>query len=441
MNFVGELMTVVALTLLNGVFAGAEIALLSVRKTRLKELADDGQRAAAVALQLRQDTERLLATVQVGITVIGATTAVFGGVRLAPPLTLMLEERGAGEYAAQIAFAVVVAVLSFLSLVLGELVPKSIALQRSERVALLAARGLFMLSRVVQPVIWLLTKASNIVLWPLRDRTSFAEARLSGDELRQLLEEAAKSGSLDDDVADVATRAIDFGTLHVHALMIPRTRIISLPESATRGELLRIMRSNRHARYPVTGQNDDDIAGYVVARDVLERMAQYPHASEFDLLALARELPTCREQMPAVEALRRLQRTRAPLAIVIDEHGSVAGMLTVEDLAEEILGAILDEDEEENAALRRESACTVLVRGDMPLQELGRELGLDLEPRPGATTLAGLVTQTAGRIPKVGERLEIFPKLEAEILDATVRQVRGVRLHLMPAAEEGSKDT
>jgi putative hemolysin len=174
----------------------------------------------------------------------------------------------------------------------------------------------------------------------------------------------------------------------------------------------------------------------VVARDVVERMAQYPHASEFDLLALARELPTCREQMPAVEALRRLQKSRAPLAVVIDEHGSVAGLLTVEDLAEEILGPILDEDEEESPALRRESDHALLVRGDMPLQDLGRALDLDLEPRPGATTVAGLVIQTAGRIPKVGERMEIFPKLEAEIVEATVRQVRSVRLHLAAPEEE-----
>lgn len=432
MDFVSELLTVFGLTLLNGVFAGSEIAMLAVRKTRLKELADGGQRSAAVALRLRQDTECLLATVQVGVTVVGAATAVFGGMRFAEPLTEALIGWGVGEYAPQIAFALVVSALSYLSLVLGELVPKSLALQRSERFALISARGLFWLSKVARPVVWLLTKSSNLVLWPLRDRTSFSETRLSSEELRQLVEEAAKSGSLNAEVADIASRAIDFGSLAVHALMVPRTRMVSLPESATRGEILRIMRQDRHTRYPITGSTDDDIAGYVVARDVLERMAQYPHAVEIDLLALARELPTCREQAPAIDVLRRLQHGRTPFAVVIDEHGSTAGIVTVEDLAEELLGEIREEDEDDSSPLRRESEYVLLVRGDMPLQELGRELSLDLEPRPGATTVAGLVIQTAGRIPKVGERFAIFPRLEAEVTDATIRQVRGVRLHLTP---------
>ena len=431
MNVVDELSIILGLTLLNGVFAGAEIAMLAVRKTRLRQLVEQGKRSAVVALALRQDTERLLATIQIGITVIGAATAVFGGTRLQQPLADWLGANGVGAYAEQIAFGVVVALISYLSLVLGELVPKSLALQRSEQFALFVARGIFGLSKLARPIVWLLTKTSNLVLFPLRDRTTFAETRLSVDELRQLLEEAGNGGTLPADVAEIAVRTLDFAELAVHAVMIPRTRIVSLPQRMTRDALLQTLRAQRFARYPVVVENDDDIAGYVLARELLVRLAAYPHEREVDLLSLSRELPTFREQTSGVDALRRLQRGRAPIGIVSDEHGSVAGLVTVEDLAEEVLSAILEEDEVTTPLWKRETEQTFLVRGDAPLQELGRELDIDLEPKPGATTVAGLVTQTAGKIPKVGDRFEIHPFIEAEVLDANVRQVRGVRLHML----------
>ena len=245
MNVLEELSIIVGLTLLNGVFAGAEIAMLAVRKTRLRQLVEAAKRNAAVALALRQDTERLLATIQVGISVIGASTAVFGGTRLQEPLAAWLTQLSVGDYAHQIAFAVVVALISYLSLVLGELVPKSLALQRSEQFALLVARGIFALSKLARPVVWLLTKSSNVVLFPLRDRTTFTETRLSVDELRQLIEEAAKGGTLPADVGEIATRTLEFAELAVHAVMIPRTRIVSLPQRMPRDDLLQTLHMQR----------------------------------------------------------------------------------------------------------------------------------------------------------------------------------------------------
>ena len=182
---------------LNAVFSGAEIAVLSVRRSRLRELADEGRAAAIAALELRANPEQFLATVQVGITVVGAAAGAFGGAQLAEPLADALQRLGAGEWADPFAFALIVSLVAFLSVVFGELVPKSIALRASERYALLVARPLFSLSRLAKPVVWFLTWTSNLVLRPLHDRTNFTEARMSPDELQQLVEEATHSGAID----------------------------------------------------------------------------------------------------------------------------------------------------------------------------------------------------------------------------------------------------
>src|SRR5262245_47803006 len=176
---------------MNAVFAAAEIAILAVRKTRLQELADEGRRAAQAALRLRENPEQFLATIQVGITVLGATAGAIGGATLAEPLTSWFSSLGFGGYAYQFSLTLIIALLSILSIVIGELVPKSLALRGSERLSLILARPLLALSKLARPVVWFLTAASNLLLRPFKDRTTFTEARLSPDELRQLVDEAA----------------------------------------------------------------------------------------------------------------------------------------------------------------------------------------------------------------------------------------------------------
>jgi putative hemolysin len=243
-----ELLVVVGLTLLNAFFSGAEIAVLAVRKTRLRELADEGHRAASVALRLRNDPERFLATVQVGITVLEATAGAFGGVALEQPLAEWLRGVGLGGLANKVAFALVVAFVSVLSIVLGELVPKSLALRHSERVALWVSRPLFFLSQVGRLVVWLLTAISNAVLRPFRDRTTFTEARLSPEELRQLLEEAAHAGTVHKTTGEIASRAIDLGELRAYSVMLPAHEIAWLSLGSPRSVVEGTLRDTSHAR-------------------------------------------------------------------------------------------------------------------------------------------------------------------------------------------------
>ncbi|HYO74063.1 MAG TPA: hemolysin family protein, partial [Archangium sp.] len=258
------------LILANGVFSGAELAVLSVRKTRLSELLEEGNRAAQAVQALRNNPERFLATVQIGITVVGASAAAFGGASIAQRLVGPLTELGLkAETAGSLAVAVVVGLVSYLSLVLGELVPKSLALRFSEGYALFIARPLRGVSWVVQPLVWFLTASSNLILRFFGDRTTFTESRLSPDELQQLVEEAARSGSLDPRAGEIASRAFELGNIPLSAVMVPRSRMVALRRHSSAEEIKQVLLERGHSRMPVYEESLDNIVGYVIAKDLL----------------------------------------------------------------------------------------------------------------------------------------------------------------------------
>lgn len=208
-----ELLLTFMLILLNGIFAGAEIAIVSLRPSRTRQLVDERRAGAAAVLALQRHPERFLATVQIGITVIGATAAAFSGASLAERVAPALAELGLSESSAdEVALALVIGGVSYLSLVFGELVPKSIALRSNETYALLVGTSLRLLSSVARPLVWLLTKSSNAVLRPFGDATSFSESRVSAEELRQMVEDAARSGEVETRSGEMASRALEFGS-------------------------------------------------------------------------------------------------------------------------------------------------------------------------------------------------------------------------------------
>jgi len=423
---------ILALVAANGIFAGAEIAIIALRKTRLAQLVEEGRASARAVARLRDQPERFLATVQIGITIVGATAAAFGGASVARRVApLVARVPPLERWSDQIALAVVVAAVSFLSLVLGELVPKSIALRASERYALLVARPLLGLSTVARPIVWLLTHASNLVLRPLGDRTTFTESRLSVEELEQLVDEAGKAGALDAPTAEIASRALAFRDLTAADVMVPRSRVVALPREASPEELKRLLLEEGRSRMPVYDGTLDDIVGYVMAKD-LAAMAWERHLIVLDdLLRPAHFVPTSAR---AVQVLRDMQRRRTQLAVVVDEHGGAAGLLTLEDLVEELVGEILGEQEQPEALFQREPGGSALVRGDAPLREVNRALELDLPEGEGYSTVAGLCIVLAGAVPQRGARLRAPDGTEVEVVDASPRVVRLVRLRPAAAA-------
>ncbi|WNG35854.1 HlyC/CorC family transporter [Archangium violaceum] len=424
------------LILANGVFAGAELALLSVRKTRLRELLEEGNRSARAVQALRDNPERFLATVQIGITVVGATAAAFGGASIAQRLEGPLTQLGLDEaLAEQLAFAGVVGLVSYLSLVLGELVPKSLALRFSEGYALFIARPLRGISWVVQPLVWFLTASSNLILRFFGDRTNFTESRLSPDELQQLVEEAAKSGSLDPRAGEIASRAFELGNIPLSAVMVPRSRIVALRRHASAEEIKQVLLEHGHSRMPVYEGSIDNIVGYVIAKDLLGV------AWEGSLIVLEdvmRPAWFAFESMRAIDVLKELQQRRMQLGIVVDERGGVAGLVTVEDLVEELVGEIASEFEKPEELVHRESPTTAVVQGTAAIRDVNRELGLELEEGQGWSTVGGLCAAEAGSIPEKGTKLPLEDGTVLEVLDASPRRVRSVRIHL-PQPREASE--
>ncbi|WP_342382031.1 hemolysin family protein [Myxococcus stipitatus] len=424
------------LVLANGVFAGAELAVISLRRTRLKELVEQGSGSAKAVEALRADPERFLATVQIGITVIGATAAAFGGASIANRLAPLLAGLGLPEETAdEVALAGVVVIVSYLSLVLGELVPKSLALRAGERYALLIGPPLRGLSWLMRPVVWFLTASSNVVLRLFGDKTNFSESRLSAEELQALVEEAAKQGSLDPRAGEIASRAFEMGELTVGELMVTREQIIALRRHASAEEIRQTLLEHGHSRMPVFEGTMDNIVGYVIAKDLLG-VAWEGHLIVLeDVMRPAFFLV---ETMRAMDALKELQRRRMQLAVVVDERGGVVGLLTIEDLVEEMVGDILSESETPEELVLRESPVAAVVQGSAAIRDINRELGLDLDENQDYSTVAGLsIALAGGAIPEPGTKLQTRNGLELEVLEATPRRVRTVRIHLPPPKPEG----
>src|SRR6185295_16103805 len=265
-----ELAVLLLLIATNGVLSGAEIAVVSVRRTRLPALVDEGRRGARALGYLRGHPERFLATVQIGITVVSVTAGAFGGSALAAhvePLMQFLPLSAATIH--DVALTAVVAAISYLSLVLGELVPKSLALRASERYALLMAPALVALSSAARPLVWLMTRSSNVVLRPFADRTNFTETTISRDELSDLVDEAAETGALDAKSGELASRALAMGALTAADVMVPRTRIVALPRDASHDQIRRCVLEERRSRIPVYQGTLDDVVCFVSAKDLV----------------------------------------------------------------------------------------------------------------------------------------------------------------------------
>jgi len=418
-----EILIVLAFLLANGLFAGAEIAVLSVRKTRLSEFIRRRDRRALAVKKLRDEPERFLATVQIGITTVSTAAAAFGGARLEENLRPSFEAIGLGSVAS---LAAVIALISFLSIVIGELVPKSLALRYSDRYSFFIGRPLLVLSNIARPLVWLLTMSSNVLLRFFGDRTTFSEARLSRDELQQLVEEAARSGSVDPRASEIASRALGFGEVTVAEVMVPRNRVVALRRNASPDEVQRLILEEGHSRMPIYDGSIDNIVGYVVARDVLALAWEKGLVVLEDILRPPFKVP---EHTRALDLLREMQRQRTQMAIVVDEHNGLSGLVTIEDLIEELVGDIMSEDDVPEQFFTSEPGGTILVQGWAAVRKVNRDLHLDLPVGKDRTTIAGLCMSLAHSIPQAGERLVTDNGTVLEIIEASPRRVRRVRIH------------
>jgi len=439
MPLIGELVLILALLAVNGALAAAEIAVVSVRRAHLHALAEEGSTAARQVLRLLEEPSRLLATIQVGVTLATFFTSAVGAVSLAEPLASLLQRLPIGEQeASAIALVVVTVGLSFASIVLGELVPKTLAVQHAERLALAVALPLAWLARIAAPVVWLLSGATTLVLRAVGVAYPGRVPSVTREELLTLLDVAAREGTVSRDEARLIEDAFEFGEITVRTVMVPRVDMVTVPATMSLEQAVESFFRTGLSRLPVVGSSPDDIRGILYIKDVFRIVWQQPDARLSPCYRFARPALYVPEHTPARQALRLLRLRRTKIAIVVDEFGGVAGLVTLEDLLERIVGEIADEFDPDYEPLREIEPGVLEVDGRVSLDELldwldldEEELGVEFE----AESVGGAIIESLGRFPEVGDVVQLGP-LRLEVRSMEGHRVRLVRVVYEPRAEQ-----
>ncbi|HEV2006972.1 MAG TPA: hemolysin family protein [Candidatus Limnocylindrales bacterium] len=405
---IGQILFLVLLTLLEGFFVAAEIALVSVRRSRVDQLVDEGNPAARRVRRLLDDPGRFLAVSQLGLTVIGFFASAFAAVNLVESLRRVLVTAGMDAGAAEaVALIVVTVILAMFTIVFAELVPKSLALSNPERYSLVLSRPIDFIGRILGPVIALLTGITRWVTGALGVRLN-PEASITAEELRLIVERGGEQGVLEAEEEQMINAVIELGERRVHEVMVPRVSIASLPSSATFEDAIDLVIEVGHSRIPVYEESIDEIVGILYAKDLLPYLKADagPRPSLRKLLRAPVLVP---ESMTIDDLLHELQRRKVHLAIVLDEYGGTAGLVTIEDLLEEIVGEIQDEYDVEEPMVVRLSDHEARVDGRADVDELMElfDLHLDLEDEEEYDTVGGLVYHRIGGVPSPGDRVEV----------------------------------
>ena len=393
-----DLLIIFLLILANGVFAAAEIALLTTKRVRLEILSSEGNSRAGQVLAAQEDPSRFLATVQIGITLVGTLASAFGGAEAVKWLTPLFEQvPWLAEYAQPAALGLVVLVIAYFSLVFGELVPKRLGLMYAERVSLTLVRPLNGLARLTSPLIRMLSISTEgiLKLLGLRDKE---EERTSEQEINLMLRRATQEGVIHPQEERFIQGVFEYGDLRIWQILTPRTDIVAIDVDTPVDETIRIARSAAYSRLPIFQDNLDQILGYVHVKDLLGV------TPETGLRSLLKEVTFLPESLPVPKAFARLSRARQHLAMVLDEYGGTAGLITLEDILEVIVGEIDDEYSPFKTLLQQQEGGWFFP-GDMPLAEVEDLLQIELGDETSYATLAGFILEELGDLPEPGAEL------------------------------------
>ncbi|MGY1721828.1 hemolysin family protein [Blastococcus sp. SYSU DS0533] len=425
-----NIVMVVVFVLIGGAFAGAEIALVSLREGQVRAMAEQGRRGQAVQ-KLLEDPNQFLAAVQVGVTLAGFFSAAFGASTLSAPLADWLQTRGVGEgLAGTLALVLVTVAISYVSLVVGELTPKRLALQRAEGFALMVAAPLNAIAKLSRPIIWLLSKSTNGLVRLVGGDPKASGESISQEELRDLV---AAHESLSSDERRLIDEVFRAGEREVREVMTPRTEVQFLEASMTASRAAKLVAESNWSRFPVVGRDQDDVVGFVHVRDLF--LPTHPAGRAATVGDLAREVTRLPGTAAVLTVLSEMRRDNQHLAIVVDEYGGTDGIVTLEDLIEEVIGEIYDEYDEEVAPEDRPAPDAPRdVDGLLNLDDFADATGLRLPEGPYETA-AGYVLAELGRLPEVGDAVEVEGR-RIDVLELDGRRIARLRVAPPPAPEE-----
>jgi len=425
-----EIGTVIVLVFLNGVLAMSELAIVSSRPARLKAMVERGVKGASHALTLGENPGRFLSTVQIGITLVGVLSGAFSGATLGERLTALLVESGMGTGAANaLGVGIVVALITYGSLIIGELVPKQLALRNPESIAVRMAPTMTLLAKVAAPLVWLLDISGRAVLWLIGQKEESPD-KVTDEEIKMLVAEAEHHGTIEADERKMIAGVMRLGDRAVRAVMTPRTEVDWINLEADEATTRKLLMETQHSRLPAGEGTVDSMVGVVQTREVLAAaLAGRP----FEPRKHVRPAPIVHDQADALDVLTTLKESDVPVALVHDEYGHFEGIVTPADILEAITGVFrADLDEDEPAIVKREDGSWLLA-GYMQADEMADHLGIDLPENRDYETVAGYVLSHLHHLPATGEWVDA-QGWRFEVVDLDGRRIDKVLAARLPVA-------
>jgi putative hemolysin len=430
--WLSDILLIFFLVMVNGFFSASEISLISLRKSRVRQLVKSGNAAALRIQSLQEEPERFLGTVQIGVTLVGTLAAAIGGVIAVvhiKPLIMLIPVPFIQKMAEPLAVALVVSLITYVTIVLGELVPKSFAIRHSERVAFFTSKPVDVLSRLLFVVLRVLAGSSNAVLRVLKLEQAQEPPFVSEDEVKYLIREGRKYGVFEMSEEDLIHSVFRFTDTVVKEVMVPRTDIVAVDAQSGLDEILKVMNEKGFSRLPVYSDTIDNIIGIVYLKDILPlHIAERP----FQMIEVMRKPYVVPPNKSVSVLLREMRERRIHLALVGDEYGGTDGLVTMEDLIEEIVGDIRDEQEKELREIDEIAANRYIVDGKTDIGKVNERLGV-LLPEDEFETIGGLVLGLFGRLPAEGDQIR-FNNLMFTVL--RLRKNRIARIRILKLAPE-----
>ena len=426
-----QLLILVLLTALNAFFAGAEMALVSVNPGKLTQRAEDGDKKAALVLKLLQEPSRFLSTIQIAITLAGFFSSASAATGISKRLEVLLD-RVHIPNSDTLSVVIITLILSYFTLVLGELVPKRVAMKKTEGVARATVGVVWAVATVFRPVIWLLSKSTNGVLRLLHIDPKADEEDVSEDEIRMMVDLGEERGAIQSNEKELIDNIFEFNNTTAEDVMVHRTDMVMIWVGDTPEEILRTIRDSGISRFPVYDEDADDIVGILNTRDYLLN-AQLPKPKPLrELLRSAYFVP---ESVRTDVLFRDMQSKKVHLAIVVDEYGGTSGLVTMEDLLEEIVGNIYDEfDPQEEKDIEQVDQNLWRISGSCDLEQVSEVLGMEFPEEVESDTLGGLVFAQLSAIPQDGSQVEVDTcGLHIKVLELTDRRVEWALVSKLPA--------
>ena len=414
-----EFFIILMLVILNGIFAMAEIALVSSRKARLEEKANKGNKGAKTALLLLQKPEEFLSTVQVGITLVGVIAGAYGGVAWANDVSLFFQQFDSlKEFAVEISYVIVIGLITYLSLIIGELVPKSMAYNNPEGIAIALAPVMRMLSIVATPVIRFLSFSTKIVV-SIFGITPKNEPPVTEEELKILIEQGSQFGSIEKNETEMIKSIFRFGDRKAYSIMINRQDIVWIDVNDSIEDTKETVYNSNYSRLPLGDESLDKIIGIIKVKDFF-RLSE--KGNELNLREFAIQPLFIPENLPAIKILERFRETKIHIAIVINEYGSTEGMITLHDLIENIFGELPERHEVFETPIFEREDGSLLIEGSLLIDELKEKLNIPFEHPEEYSTLGGYMMFKLNKIPQIGDKF-VSENFKFEVVDMDGKRV------------------